>query len=81
MTAAKATKSPALAGILSFLIVGVGQMYNGQVVKGILMFLAGVITGALCLVVVGFFLFPIVWVWSIVDAAVTAGKISRGAAA
>ena len=55
--------SPSLAGILSFLVPGLGQLYNGQAGKGILVF-------ATCWLV-----FP--WVIGIIDAARTARKIQR----
>ena len=36
-------KNPLLALILSLLICGVGQMYNGQIVKGVIMLIATII--------------------------------------
>jgi len=62
-------KSPTLAAFLSFLIVGSGQLYNGQPVKGILMFISCVL---LWCVLLGW----IVNIWSILDAYKTAEKIN-----
>ncbi|MBE7204363.1 MAG: DUF4339 domain-containing protein [Parafilimonas terrae] len=54
-------KSPGIALVLSLVICGVGQMYNGQVAKGILMLLGSIM---LWLVMLGW----IIWIWSMIDA-------------
>jgi TM2 domain-containing membrane protein YozV len=68
-------KSPGIAGLLSFLIPGVGQMYAGQVGRGVAWLAcywsAAVVTIILSLVVVGLLLVPVViglYIWCIVDA-------------
>lgn len=61
-------KSPGLALILSIVICGAGQMYNGQVAKGILMLVGCVL---LWLVALGW----IINIWSWIDAYVTAKKL------
>jgi TM2 domain-containing membrane protein YozV len=58
-------KSPGIALLLSFLLCGVGQMYNGQVAKGILMLIGCILTWFV-------FLGWIVSIWSMVDAYSTA---------
>ena len=72
-TAPAATKSAALAAVLSFLFVGAGQLYNGQVGKALLMFVGTVLAW---LILLGW----IVQIWAIVDAYTTANRINRGAA-
>ena len=62
---AAAPKSAGLALVLSILIAGLGQCYNGQIGKGIFMFLLGVMLWA---VMLGW----IVWIWSAIDAYQTA---------
>lgn len=62
---AAANKSAGVALILSLLICGLGQFYNGQIGKGILMF---VLTIALWFVFLGW----IIMIWSAVDAYKTA---------
>ena len=61
-------KNPTVATVLSILVTGLGQLYNGQILKGI-MFL-GMMAVALVLMSVSlgtlFFLPPIVWIWGIV---------------
>ena len=64
-------RSPGVAAILSILIAGVGQFYNGDHKKGAIMLIGGIILGALTL---GLAWLPII-VWSAVDAyQVASGK-------
>jgi TM2 domain-containing membrane protein YozV len=72
-------KNPALAAILSFLIPGLGQIYNGEVGKGIIIFVVQIINMLLATVVVGIFLGLGVWLWSIYNAHRVAEKINRSA--
>ncbi|NHM26936.1 hypothetical protein G7K71_08060 [Desulfofundulus sp. TPOSR] len=70
-------KNPGLAAVLSFLVCGLGQIYNGQIGKGIGLFVAAGISGLLCTVVIGFILLPVVWLYGIYDAYKTAERINR----
>ena len=63
-TQTKEQKSPALAAILSFLIAGVGQIYNGQIGKGLLIFFTS------------WLIIP--WIIGIFDAYKTANRINTG---
>ncbi|MDH7578179.1 MAG: hypothetical protein QHH75_10265 [Bacillota bacterium] len=76
-----AAKNPGLAAILSFFIVGLGQIYNGQIGKGIALMVAAVISGLLCTILIGFILLPVVWIYGIWDAYKTAERINRGGGA
>ena len=67
-------KSPGTAGCLSFLICGVGQMYNGQVIKGIVLLIACAVLASFTVGIGGL----VVWIVSIVDAAQIAKKINSG---
>jgi len=62
--AKKEERSPVLAAVLSFIIAGLGQFYNGQVGKGIIIFLTSLLV--------------VPWVIGIFDAYNTAKKINRG---
>ncbi|WP_156629488.1 GYF domain-containing protein [Methylobacterium sp. Leaf85] len=62
-------KSPGVALLLSILICGAGQMYNGQVGKGILMFFA-------CVFLWLIFLGWIISIWSLIDAYQTAKRMN-----
>ena len=64
-----AAKSPGIALLLSLLICGVGQMYNGQVGKGILMLVG-------CIMLWFILLGWVVWIWSMVDAYQTAKRMN-----
>jgi TM2 domain-containing membrane protein YozV len=62
-------KSPGVALLLSLVICGAGQMYNGQVGKGILMLIG-------CLLAWLVFLGWVIWIWSMVDAYTTAKDLN-----
>lgn len=65
---AKTKKDPTLAAILSFLITGAGQIYVGQVGRGIAFMIAQVINVALMSVLIGFITTPLTAIWCIWDA-------------
>jgi TM2 domain-containing membrane protein YozV len=69
----KKEKNPVVAALLSLIITGSGQVYNGELLKGILIFI-GAIIGSL------FFLIPgiIVVIYGIYDAYTTAKKMNAG---
>ncbi|MDV0443492.1 DUF5683 domain-containing protein [Methanorbis rubei] len=73
-------KSPFLALILSFFIPGLGQVYNGQILKGIGYFILTVILAFLSVITLGllFIVYFIWWIWNIYDAYHTAVKINGG---
>lgn len=60
----KQKKSPILAAILSFCLGGLGQVYNGQPGKGLLIFFTSILI--------------IPWIIGIFDAYITANKINNG---
>ena len=62
------TKNPAVAAILSFFVVGLGQVYNGKYRTAILMFVLAVISAMLWGIGIGVITSLIVWIWSITDA-------------
>ena len=62
-------KSPALAAVLSFLIIGLGQIYVGQVLKGIAFLVATVILGGIT--------FGFGWLIMAIIAPIDAYKIGR----
>ena len=73
----KVYKNPTLATILSFLFMGLGQFYNGQIGKGALFIALYIVSIALMTVFVGFITTPILWIWGMVDANKSAKKINR----
>ena len=73
-----AEKSPGLAAVLSFFWAGLGQIYNGEISKGIVMMVAYAVSCVLMAIVVGFFTTPILWIYGMVDAYRTAEKFNAG---
>ena len=71
--AIRVEKSPLAASLLSLLVVGLGQMYLGQVAKGILMLIIALILGALTSGISFFIVGPI----SMVDAYCIGKKIKK----
>ncbi len=69
-------KSAGLAAVLSFLIPGLGQIYNGHIVKGLILVVVQAVNVALMHVIVGFVFYPIVLVYAIFDAYRSAERIN-----
>ena len=67
-------RSPLLAAILSLIVAGLGQLYNGQVTKGVILMIIQLINGALTAVLIGWILLPIVGLWAMIDAYMTAKR-------
>ncbi len=61
-------KDPGIAAVLSFLFTGLGQIYNGEISKGLFFIVIQFINLALMLVVIGFITFPLFWIYGIWDA-------------
>lgn len=73
-------KSAGLAAILSFLLPGLGQIYNGQILKGIVLVVIDAINAALMFILIGFVTHAITVIYATYDAYKTADRInaSRG---
>jgi TM2 domain-containing membrane protein YozV len=71
-------KSPGLAAVLSFFVCGLGQIYNGQILKGLIFLVAYAVSWMMMWIVVGFITTPVLWIWGIVDAYRTAQRINAG---
>ena len=69
-------KNPGLAAVFSFFYMGLGQIYNGQIAKGIAFIIAYSISWLLILVVVGLFTTPILFFYGMYDAYKSAEKIN-----
>lgn len=61
-------RSPTLAAILSFLWPGLGQFYNGQVAKGLFLFIGILFALILCFILIGIPITLLMWIYAIVDA-------------
>ncbi len=60
--------SPVLALIMSFFIPGLGQLYTGQFLKALALFLLAVVFAALSGILIGIPLYLVVWIYSMYDA-------------
>ncbi|MGL5046874.1 MAG: hypothetical protein ACRC6S_04775 [Shewanella sp.] len=58
-----------LAALCNVFIPGLGQLLQGRIMAALLFFIFWAISGALTLVLVGWILLPIAYLWSIIDAA------------
>ncbi len=72
----RAPKNPGVAVLLSFLLAGLGQIYNGQIGKGVAFMISYFCSLVLMWVLIGFIIAPILWIWSMVDAYKTAERIN-----
>jgi len=66
-------KNPQIAVFCSSLIPGLGQVYNGETLKGFV-FLFGTLLGLFLILIPGL----IMWIYSMYDAHITAGKMNEG---
>ena len=67
-------RNPIIAAILSLIVAGLGQIYNGQILKGVLFIVAQIINGALLYVGIGFITMPLVGLWAVIDAYLVAKR-------
>ena len=79
---ARGPKSPILALILSCFISGLGQLYNGEIGKGVGFLIAYFVAWAcfwalIWLPVIHWIPSAVVWVWGMVDAYQSAERINR----
>ena len=71
-------KSTGIAAIASVILPGLGQIYNGQIGKGIMFIILAIIFGVLVILLIGLILYPLFWAYNIYDAYNTAKKINAG---
>ena len=69
-------KNPGLAAILSFFYMGLGQIYNGQIGKGIAFIVLYSISWVLIFIIIGLITTPILWIYGMYDAYKSAEKIN-----
>lgn len=67
----------AVGAIVSLFLPGVGSMINGSVGRGFLILFAYLISWVLILFAIGFILAPAVWIWGIIDGALSADRWNR----
>jgi TM2 domain-containing membrane protein YozV len=67
-------RNPIISAVLSLIVAGLGQIYNGQITKGVLFIVAQIINGALLYVAIGFVTMPLVGLWAVIDAYLVAKR-------
>jgi TM2 domain-containing membrane protein YozV/RNA polymerase subunit RPABC4/transcription elongation factor Spt4 len=76
--AAEPLKNPGIAAVLSFLFTGLGQIYNGQIGKGLTFIVIGFVCLVTIIFLVGLLLYPLFWIYNIYDAYTSAKGINAG---
>lgn len=71
--------NPFVAAVLSAVFPGLGQIYNRELEKGIAIIVASFLAALSALVLIGFLLFPLVWLYAIYDAYTVADRRRRPA--
>lgn len=66
--------NPFVAAVLSAIFPGLGQIYNRELEKGIVIIVAGFVSVFLGIVFIGFLLLPLVWLYAIYDAYTVADR-------
>lgn len=69
-------KNPSVATVLSFLFMGLGQFYNGEIKKGVLFIALYIVSIILMSFIVGFITTPVLWIWGMIDANKSAKKLN-----
>jgi TM2 domain-containing membrane protein YozV len=67
-----------LAVILSIFLPGLGQIYLGLDNKGAILLVAYVVSAILILLIIGFILVIIIWIWALIDTIRSASALNRG---
>lgn len=71
-------KSEALALTLSLLIPGLGQIYNGQTTKGIIMLVAAILVAIVgVLLIIPLIVYVVLWIYGMYDAYTTAKEYNK----
>jgi len=74
VTTPPSTKNPTTAVILSFFVIGLGQVYNGKYTKALIMFVLAIVSAMLWGIGIGVITSLIIWIWSMSDA----WKVAKG---
>lgn len=70
-------KNPGLAAVLSFFWMGLGQIYNGQIAKGIAFIVAYALSWLLMFILIGWITTPVLFIFGMYDAYHSAEKINQ----
>lgn len=73
----RSDKNAGLAAVLSFFWCGLGQIYNGQIGKGLIFGFLYFLSFLAIFILIGVITTPILWVWGMVDAYRTAERMNQ----
>ena len=71
-------KNLLLAVVLSVILPGLGQIYLGLDNKGAIFLIAYVVSAILILLLIGFLLCAVIWIWALIDTIISANSINNG---
>lgn len=71
-------KNVLLAIILSVFLPGLGQIYLGLDHKGSIFLIAYVVSAILIILLIGFLLVTVIWIWALVDTIQSTNALNRG---
>lgn len=69
-------KNEGLSAVMSFFFTGLGQIYNGEIGKGISLIVAQFVNILLMFMLIGFITYPALWIYGMYDAYNVAKKIN-----
>lgn len=70
-------KNPGLAAVLSFFVMGLGQIYNGEIAKGLIFIVLYSLSILAIFILIGIVTTPLLWAYGIYDAHKTAVRINE----
>ena len=73
-------RNPVLAVVLSLILPGAGQIYNGETGKGIAMIVGSIVCLAASALVFPFLILIGIWIWGMIDANTRANEINAATA-
>src|SRR5437868_4359019 len=71
----KSGKSAGLAAVLSFFWCGLGQIYNGEIAKGVIFIVLFAVSLLATFILIGWLTTPLLWIWGMVDAYQTSERL------
>jgi TM2 domain-containing membrane protein YozV len=72
-------KNAGVAAVLSALWCGLGQIYNGEIAKGLIFVVLHFVSILAMVILIGWLTTPVLWVWGMVDAYQTCERLNREA--
>lgn len=71
-------KNPLIALGLSLIFPGLGQLYNNQNHKGIILIIGYIVSFILCLILIGIIFVILIWIYAMYDAFISAKALNNG---